>query len=185
MATPYLGEVKMFGGNFNPRGWAFCNGQLLPISQNDALFALVGTTYGGDGVTTFALPDLQGRIPLHQGTGAGLSTRVLGEKSGSETVTLIVTQLPSHSHQPVANNVDPTNDAPASNTMPCRPKQAVGGNSAQLYTDPTKTPVAGDLKPMLAGIIGSAGGNQPHDNMMPFLCVSFVIALEGVFPSQN
>jgi microcystin-dependent protein len=185
MATPYLGEVKMFGGNFQPRGFAYCNGQLLPISQNDALYALIGTTYGGDGVNTFALPDLQGRIPLHQGTGPGLSTRVIGEKAGAETVTLITTQLPSHGHQPVANNTDPTNDAPAANTMPCRPKQSTGGNTAALYTDSTKTPVAGDLKPMLAGLIGNAGGNQPHDNMMPFLCITFIIALEGVFPSQN
>jgi microcystin-dependent protein len=185
MATPYLGEVKLFAGNFSPRGYAFCNGQLLAISQNDALYALIGTTYGGDGVNTFGLPNLQGRIPLHQGTGSGLSNRVLGEMAGTETVTVLSTQMPVHYHQPVANNVDPTNDAPAANTMPCRPKQAVGGNSAQLYTDPSKTPTAGDLKPMLAGIIGNAGGNQPHDNMMPFLCISFVIALEGVFPSQN
>ena len=185
MSNPFLGEVRMFGGNFNPRGFALCSGQLLPISQNDALFALIGTTYGGDGQVTFGLPDLRGRIPLHQGQGPGRTNRVIGELAGTETVTLISTQMPVHSHQPVANNVDPTNDAPAATTMPCRPKQAVGGNSATLYTDPTKTPAAGDLKPMLAGIIGNAGGNQPHDNMMPFLCISFVIALEGVFPSQN
>lgn len=185
MSNPFLGEVRMFGGNFNPRGFALCNGQLLPISQNDALYALIGTTYGGDGVNTFGLPNLQGRIPLHQGQGPGLTNRIIGELAGTETVTLLPTQMPQHSHQPVANNVDPTNDAPASNTMPCRPKQAVGGNSALLYTDPSKTPTAGDLKPMLAGIIGNAGGNQPHDNMMPYLCINFIIALEGVFPSRN
>ncbi|WP_066584554.1 phage tail protein [Sphingomonas pruni] len=185
MATPFIGEVKMFGGNFSPRGYAYCSGQLMDISQNQALFALIGTIYGGDGVTTFALPNLQGRIPLHQGQGPGLSNRIIGEMAGTETVTLLSTQMPVHNHQPVANNVDPTNDAPAPNTMPCRPKQAVGGNSALLYTDPTKTPTAGDLKPMLAGIIGNAGSNLPHDNVMPFLCISFIIALEGVFPSQN
>lgn len=185
MATPYLGEIKMFGGNFQIRGYAYCNGQLMPIAQNDALYALIGTTYGGDGVNTFGLPNLQGRIPLHQGTGQGLTTRVIGQMLGTESVTVSVGQLPQHIHQPVANNTDPTNDAPAGNTMPCRPKQSVGGNSAQLYTDPTKTPVAGDLKPMLAGIIGNAGGNQPHDNMAPFLAITFIIALEGVFPSQN
>jgi microcystin-dependent protein len=185
MSNPFLGEVRMFGGNFSPRGFAFCSGQILSIAQNDALFALIGTTYGGDGQVTFGLPDLRGRIPLHQGQGPGLTNRVIGELSGTETVTLISTQMPQHSHQPVANNVDPTNDAPASNTMPCRPKQAVGGNSAQLYTDPTKTPAVGDLKPMLAGIIGNAGGSQPHDNMMPYLCINFIIALEGIFPSRN
>lgn len=185
MATPYLGEIKMFGGSFQIRGYAYCNGQLMSIAQNDALFALIGTTYGGDGVTTFALPNLQGRIPLNQGQGPGLTNRVIGELSGTESVTLNTNQLPQHIHQPVANNTDPTNDAPTATTMPCRPKQSVGGNSALLYTDPTKTPVAGDLKPMLPGIIGNAGNNLPHDNMAPFLAVTFIIALQGVFPSQN
>lgn len=185
MTQPFIGEIKMFGGNFAPRGYAFCSGQLMSIAQNTPLFSLIGTTYGGDGQNTFGLPDLQGRIPLNQGQGPGLTNRVLGEVSGTESVTLNTNQMPQHNHQPVANNVDPTNDAPAAGTMPCRPKQAVGGNSATLYTDPTKTPVAGDMKPMLAGIIGTAGSSQPHDNMMPFLCVNFIIALEGIFPSQN
>ncbi|WP_066807213.1 phage tail protein [Sphingomonas asaccharolytica] len=185
MANPYIGEIRMFGGTFAPRGYAFCSGQNTPISQNETLFQLIGTTYGGDGQSTFNLPDLRGRIPLHMGTGNGLTSRVIGETAGTEQVTLTIGQLPSHGHQPVANNVDPTNDAPASNTMPCRPKQAVGGNSAQLYTDPSKTPVAGDLKPMLAGIIGITGNSQPHDNMMPYLCINFIIALEGIYPSQN
>ncbi|WP_066823862.1 phage tail protein [Sphingomonas mali] len=185
MAFPYIGEIRMFGGNFAPLGFAFCSGQSTPISQNDTLFQLIGTTYGGDGQSTFNLPDLQGRIPLHMGTGVGLSTRVIGEAAGTEQVTLTIGQLPNHGHRPVANNVDPTNDAPASNTMPCRPKQAIGGNSAQLYTDPSKTPVAGDLKPMLAGIIGATGNSQPHDNMMPYLCINFIISLQGIYPSQN
>jgi len=185
MSTPFLGEIKMFGGNFAPVGFAMCDGQLVSIAQETALFSLLGTTYGGDGVNTFALPDLQGRLPLHQGQGPGLTNRIIGEKAGTNNVTLTSNQMPQHIHQPVANNVDPTNDAPAANTMPCRPKQAVGGNSAVLYTDPTKTPVAGDLKPMLAGIIGSTGNNLPHDNMMPYLVVTFIISMQGIFPSQN
>jgi len=185
MSTPYLGEIKMFGGNFAPVGFAMCNGQIVSIAQEQALFQLLGTTYGGDGQNTFALPDLRGRIPLNQGQGLGLSNRVIGEKAGTNNVTLLTTQIPQHIHQPVANNVDPTNDAPAANTMPCRPKQSVGGNSAQLYTDPSKTPVAGDLKPMLPGIIGITGNSQPHDNMMPYLAVTFIIALQGVFPARN
>jgi len=185
MAQPYVGEIRMFAGNFAPAGWMFCEGQLLPISENETLFQLIGTTYGGDGVNTFALPNLQGRIPLNQGQGPGLTNRVIGESSGTNSVTLTSNTMPQHQHLPVANNVDPTNDAPATNTMPCRPKQAVGGNSAQLYTDPTKTPVAGDLKPMLAGIIGNVGNNLPHDNMMPYLVITFIISLQGIFPSRN
>jgi microcystin-dependent protein len=185
MSQPYLGEIKMFGGNFAPRGFAMCNGQSVPIAQEPALFTLIGTTYGGDGVNTFGLPDLQGRLPVHQGQGPGLTNRVIGENTGTNGVTLISTQMPQHNHQPVANNVDPTNDAPAATTMPCRPKQSVGGNSAQLYTDPAKTPVAGDLKPMLSGIIGNTGGTLPHDNMMPYLAVTFIISMQGIFPSQN
>jgi microcystin-dependent protein len=185
MSTPFLGEIKMFGGNFAPAGFAMCNGQLVSIAQESALFSLLGTTYGGDGVTTFALPNLQGRVPLNQGQGPGLTNRVIGELAGANNVTLTTNTMPQHQHLPVANNVDPTNDAPAVNTMPCRPKQVVGGNSVQLYTDPTKTPVAGDLKPMLAGIIGSTGNNLPHDNMMPYLVITFIISLQGIFPSQN
>src|ERR1700740_2359479 len=122
MSNPFLGEIKMFGGNFQPRNFAFCNGQLMSIAQNTALFALLGTTYGGDGVNTFALPDLQGRIPLNQGQGPGLTNRIIGESAGTNSVTLTSNTMPQHFHQPVANNVDPTNDAPATNTMPCRPK---------------------------------------------------------------
>lgn len=185
MSNPFLGEIRMFGGNFNPRGWAFCNGQLLPIAQNDALYALIGTTYGGDGQTTFGLPNMQGRVPNNQGQGAGLSNRVIGQSFGTETETITTNQMPVHQHRAVANNVDGTIDAPASTAMPARPKQVVGGNSATLYTDPTKTPVAGNLKPFQANTIGQAGGSQPHENMMPFLAVHFIIALEGVFPSRN
>src|SRR3954451_10417902 len=118
MAQPYVGEIRMFAGNFAPAGWMFCEGQLLPISEYDTLFNLIGTTYGGDGQNTFALPDLRGRAPLNQGQGPGLTNRVIGEISGSESVTLISTQMPQHIHQPVANNIDPTSDAPAAGTMP-------------------------------------------------------------------
>lgn len=185
MAQPFLGQITMMGCNFAPIGYAFCNGQLMAIADNNALFALIGTTYGGDGVTTFGLPNLQGRIPINQGTGPGLSTYVLGQMSGTEEVTLTTGQLPVHQHLVVTNNTDPTNDAPAATVMPARPKQVGGGNSAILYSDPTKTPVAGDMKPMLAGTIGNAGNNLPHDNMSPFLAINFVIALQGVFPSRN
>lgn len=185
MSNSFIGEIKMFGGSFAPVGFAMCNGQLVSIAQESALFALLGTTFGGDGVNTFALPDLQGRLPLNQGQGPGLTNRVIGERAGTNSVTLTSNTIPQHIHQPVANNVDPTNDAPAANTMPCRPKQVVGGNSVQLYTDPTKTPVAGDLKPMLPGIIGNTGNNLPHDNMMPYLAVTFIIAMQGIFPSRN
>jgi len=185
MSQPFLGEIKMFGGNFAPVGFAMANGQLVSIAQNNALYALYGTTYGGDGVNTFGLPNLQGRLPLNQGQGPGLTTRVIGELSGSNNVTLTVNQMPQHQHLAVVNNTDPTNDAPASNTMPCRPKQVVGGNSAQLYTDPTKTPVVGDLKVMAPGIIGNVGNSLPHDNMMPYLVITYIVALQGIFPSQN
>lgn len=185
MSSPFLGEIKMFGGTFAPAGFAMCNGQLLSIAQETALYTLLGTTYGGDGVNTFALPNLQGRVPLNQGQGPGLTNRVIGEIAGTNNVTLTPNTMPQHLHQPVVNNTDPTNDAPASNTMPCRPKQVVGGNSVQLYTDPTKTPVAGNLKPMLAGIIGNVGNNVSHDNMMPYLVITFIISLQGIFPSQN
>jgi microcystin-dependent protein len=185
MSTPYIGEIIMFGGNFAIAGWAFCNGQLVSIAQESTLFALLGTTYGGDGQTTFALPNLQSRVALHQGQGPSLANYVIGQSSGTETVTLTSNQIPAHIHQPVVNLVDGTVDAPAVTVMPAKPKQAAGGNSATLYTDPTKTPVAGDLKPMQANLLTPAGSSQPHDNVMPFLVVNFQIALQGIFPSQN
>lgn len=185
MSNPFLGEIRMVGFNFNPRGWAFCNGQLLAISQNDALFALLGTTYGGDGQNTFALPDFRGRVPINQGQGQGLSSYVLGQLSGTESVTLTSNQLPQHRHSPVGNNVNASVDAPAATAMPAKPVQQGGGTSANFYTDATKTPAPGDYKPMQTGLITASGGNQPHDNMAPYLTINFVIALEGIFPSRN
>lgn len=172
MGTPYIGEIRMFGGNFAPAGWAFCDGQLLPIADNDALFTLIGTTYGGDGLTTFALPDLRGRIPVHQGTGPGLSTRVIGESGGVENVTLTLNQLPVHSHAPRAT----TNPGGAG------PSGAIWAKAAnEVYDDETLS----DLVPMLNTLVQVTGGGRPHDNMAPFLAVSFIISLYGIFPSQS
>lgn len=179
MAQPYLGEIKLFGGNFQIRGWAYCNGQLLSIAQNSALYALLGTTYGGDGVTTFALPNLQSRIALHQGTGPGLTTRVIGEANGVESVTLIPSQLPSHTHQAIATTVQSTASAPA-NALPATPSHATTeflylSGSASGTTDAPPAPSS----------VSSAGGNQPHNNIQPILALNYLIALEGVFPAQN
>jgi microcystin-dependent protein len=170
MAQPYVGEIRMFAGNFAPVGWMFCEGQLLPIAENEVLFQLIGTTYGGDGQSTFALPDLRGRIPIGQGTGPGLSPRVLAETGGVEAVTLTTQQIPSHNHAMLASNDIPTLATPANNVT--------GQSAAKLYRPgaPTVT-----LDPAAAG---STGGSQPHDNMQPYLCVDFIIALFGLFPTQ-
>jgi microcystin-dependent protein len=166
---PFLGEIRMFGGNFAPRGWAKCDGQLLAISQNDALFALLGTTFGGDGVNTFGLPDLRSRIPIHQGQGPGLGQYIIGQQAGTESVTLTTQQLPAHNH--LMNAVAATTNTPANNTF------GSGGLSIFKAGPPTAT--------MAAGTIVPSGGSQPHDNIMPSLVVTFIIALEGIFPSQN
>ena len=167
MSTPYVGAIRMFGGNFAPVGWAFCQGQLMAISENPTLFNLIGTTYGGDGQTTFQLPDLQSRIPIHQGPGF-----VIGQNGGTESVTLTTSQIPAHSHAPTCfsgagNQASPSNGVWAS-TSP-----------ATQYS--TQAPAL----PMAATACASAGGSQPHDNMVPFLVVNFIISLFGVFPSQT
>ena len=169
MSSPFIGEIRMFGGNFAPQGWAFCNGALLPIAENDALFNLIGTTYGGDGQTTFALPNLQSRIPVHQGTQAG-NSYTLAQTGGVETVTLTTQQLPSHTHMPLGQ---PGNGSSA-------PTGSVWAASASsnIYTD---TAPAVNMNP---AAIKNTGGSQPHDNMMPFLCVNFILSLFGIFPSQ-
>jgi microcystin-dependent protein len=166
MSNPFIGEIRLVGFNFAPAGWAPCDGRLLPISQNDALFALLGTTYGGDGQTTFALPDLRSRVPMHQGNG-----HALGEVGGTETVTLTTDQMASHPHVPQARNAGAAT-GPAGN---------VWATSAALQFATASSP----LQPMNAGAVGSTGGSQPHDNMLPFQAVNFVIALEGIFPSQG
>ncbi len=169
MGTPFVGEIRMFGGNFAPAGWALCNGQLLAIADNDTLFNLIGTTYGGDGQTTFALPNLQSRIPVHAGTGPG-GTYTLGQLAGQEQVTLTTQQIPSHSHVPQGQ---PGIGSAA-------PGNSVWAASATLnpYTD-----VAPAVNMNPAAILAT-GGSQPHDNMMPFQAINFIISLFGVFPSQ-
>jgi microcystin-dependent protein len=167
MAQPYVGEIRMFAGNFAPAGWMFCEGQLLPISEYETLFNLIGTTYGGDGQSTFALPDLRGRIPLHQGNGF-----TLAEQGGAEEITLILGQIPTHTHPAVAS----TDPAGQSN-----PANQVLGNSqgAQPYIEDVPQ---GNMSPQS---VGSTGGSQPHTNFQPYLCVDFIISLFGIFPSPT
>jgi microcystin-dependent protein len=169
MAQPYVGEIRMFAGNFAPAGWMFCEGQLLPISENETLFQLIGTTYGGDGQSTFALPDLRGRIPIHQGNGF-----ILAETGGAEEITLTVSQIPAHSHPllcsvNLAGAVDPSNEVVA------------------LTQAATITPYGSDNPKLnlLPSAVSSVGGSQPHTNFQPYLCVDFIISLFGIFPSQT
>lgn len=173
MAEPYIGQVSLFAGTFAPRNYAFCNGALLPIQQYTALFSLLGTTYGGDGRTTFALPDLRGRVPIGAGQGPGLSTRSLGQSGGVETVTLLQGQMPPHTHQLLATTSAGSLPGPT-NAMLATPAQ-VGGSNA-LY-------VAGGAPVAMLQTIGIAGGSQPHNNLMPYLVINYIIALVGVFPS--
>lgn len=169
MSDPFIGEIRMFGGNFAPLGWAFCDGSLVSIATNTALFALLGTTYGGDGVNTFALPDLRGRIPIHFGQGPGLSFYDLGQRAGSSTVTLTTAQIPVHSHPLQAATGGTRTVAPAGALL--------AAGEADLFTGAAVTA-------QQPGLLG-AGGSQPHANDQPFLCVSFIIALEGIFPPRN
>ncbi len=171
MGQPFVGEIRMFGGTFAPAGWAFCDGSPLPISENETLFQLIGTTYGGDGQETFALPNLQGRLPMHMGQGSGLSARIIGEMGGVETVTLNTQQIPVHTHAPLAVAGSGNQSTPQNGVW--------AGASSSIYT--TNAPGS----PMNATLGGSTGGSQPHDNLMPFLCISFIISLYGIFPSQS
>ncbi len=165
----------MFCGNFAPTGWQMCNGQLLPISQYTALFSILGTTFGGNGTSNFALPDLRGRVPIHWGTGAGLSPYTVGESGGSQTVTLLSTQMPAHNHLENVDGAASGKNTPAGNFL-----GTVGGSSQdKVYSSgPSSTTMA-------ATAIASAGGGQPHPNIQPFLCVTFIIAMQGIFPSRN
>jgi microcystin-dependent protein len=167
VSSPYVGEIRMGGWNFAPVGWAMCNGQLLPISENPTLFQLIGTTYGGDGMNTFALPDLRGRLPVHQGSGL-----TIGQAGGTETVTLQATQVPAHPHPFLGSTNPGATRNPGGNV----PATVVAGSA--YAQDPPTTALA-------ANSIGSTGGSQPHDNMQPYLCVTFIISLFGVFPSQS
>jgi microcystin-dependent protein len=175
VATPYVGEIRMFGGNFAPVGWAFCNGQLMSISQNETLYALLGTIYGGDGVNTFALPDLQGRVPIHQGTDQQGNAYVIGQRAGSETVTLLGTQIPAHVHAAFGTGTAAGVPSPAGGLY------AATDSSHQLYAPAS----AGAPVQMAAQTINPGSPALPHENLMPFTVVTFIIALTGVFPSQN
>ncbi|WP_029057668.1 phage tail protein [Stappia stellulata] len=172
MSEPFVGEIRMFAGNFAPRGWAFCDGQLLAVSQNDALFSLLGTIYGGDGRTTFGLPDMRGRIPLHAGHGPGLSERRLGSRGGAEKVTLTANQMPSHTHPMQASTTVANSDSPQGRVS----GQSASGN---LYTEGAPTTA------MSPQAVTNTGGSRSHTNLMPFLCVNFIIALFGIYPSRH
>ena len=176
MAQPFISQISMFGGNFAPRSYAFCNGQLNSISQNQALFALIGTFYGGDGIQTFGLPNLQSQLPVHVGTGPGLSNYVQGQTAGTTTVTLNQSTIPSHSHFFVASTSS-ASSATVTGLMPATP--TVSG--AALYANQG----APALETQTIAGLANAGGSLPHDNLMPSLCISFIICLFGVFPSRN
>jgi len=167
MAQPYVGEIRMFAGNFAPAGWMFCEGQLLAISENETLFQLIGTTYGGDGESTFALPDLRGRIPIHQGNGF-----ILAETGGAEEITLTVNQIPAHTHPLVATTAVANQSSPTNNVL-------AQSTAADLYIEDTAT-VA-----LAATTVGPVGGSQPHTNLQPYLCINYIISLFGIFPSPT
>lgn len=166
MAQPYVGEIRMFAGNFAPAGWMFCEGQLLPISENETLFQLIGTTYGGDGQSTFALPDLRGRLPLQQGNGY-----TMAQTGGAEEVTLTVNQIPAHSHALLASNDIPSLASPANNVTGQAATKVYRAGSPSVYLN--------------AAAVGPAGSSQPHTNMQPYLCLSFIISLFGIYPSPT
>ena len=174
MGEPYIGEIRMFAGSFAPVGWMLCQGQTLPISENDALFVLLGTTYGGDGQETFNLPNLSSRVPMHMGNGPDGANYQLGEAAGSESVTLTVQQIPNHTHPLVGSASQATQGSPANNVM----AQTI--NNVDLYNSDTSI-----VGPLPAGTASPAGGSQPHENCQPFLCINFIISLFGRFPSQT
>jgi microcystin-dependent protein len=170
--NPFVGQIRMFAGNFPPLGWAFCDGQLLNIADNTILFALIGTTYGGDGVTTFALPDLRGRVLIGPGQGPGLSNYVLAQEGGAETVTLTVNQMPQHMHTALADSLPGSSDKPT-NLVPA------------LYPDGIPAYGVNPATTMNAGALGNTGGSQPHNNIKPYVAIHYIISLFGIFPSQN
>ncbi|MFV0542861.1 MAG: phage tail protein [Marinicella pacifica] len=174
MSEPFVGEVRMFAGNFAPRGWAFCDGQLLAVSQNDALFSLLGTIYGGDGRTTFGLPDMRGRLAMHAGDGPGLSPRRLGSKSGSEKETLTVNQMPNHRHELLAANTAGSSTTPTGHLA----RDTAGSN---LYVQA----LSANNTPLNSNATNNVGESRSHNNLMPFLCVHYIIALVGIYPSRH
>ena len=182
MTNTFLGQIMMFGGNFAPRNYAFCNGQLMSIAQNAALFSLLGTTYGGDGISTFALANLQSRLPVHQGQGPGLSNYALGQTGGTTTVTIVPNSMPTHSHSLNATQTNATAPSIANNLLPGTPTAGATPEfyAANIQGQPPLVPHV-----MAAATVGNAGGSQPHSNLMPSLCITFTIALSGIFPSRN
>jgi microcystin-dependent protein len=175
MASPFIAQITIFAGNFAPQNYAFCNGQIVSIAQNTALFSLVGTTYGGNGQTTFALPDLRGRLPMHTGQGPGLSNRVLGEKGGTASVTLLTAQMPAHTHTSVSPGAATV--ATSANPLGLAPSAVAGGL-------PYAT-AGGAAMASVVGTVGSAGSSMAHNNLMPALALNFIVALQGIFPSRN
>lgn len=173
MAQPFVGEIKMFGGNFAISGWAFCNGAIMSIAQNEVLYTLIGTTYGGDGVQTFNLPDLRSRIPVGQGQGPGLSNYGIGQQGGVENVTLTITQMPGHTHPAQCNTGSGTGTTPGGNYWAAN----ANAGAAQFAATPNAS--------MNPNTVSSIGGNQPHPNLMPYLAINYIISLFGIFPSQN
>ena len=171
MGEPFVGEIRIFAGNFAPSGWMFCSGQLLSIAQNDVLFTLIGTTYGGDGQSTFGLPDLQGRVPIHQGQGPGLSNRTLAERAGVESVTLTTNMIPTHVHSQLGSGGSATDTQPSGNLL------ATVTSDIDIPGAPTNQ--------LQQNAVTPTGGSQPHANMQPYLGLSFIISLFGIYPSQN
>jgi microcystin-dependent protein len=177
MGSPYIGEIRLFAGNFAPLNWAFCNGQIMQISQNEVLFDLIGTTYGGDGVTTFALPDLQGRVPVHVGQSNGLSNYLIGQRGGAETVLLTTSQIPSHTHT-LSGATQGTSVSAVGRLLSTDP----GGAIAPYFKPPLGNGIPGTMN---TNAIGAFGGGTPHDNLQPFVAISYIISLFGIFPSQG
>lgn len=178
MAYPYISEIKMFAGTFAPAGWFFCDGRLLPIAEYETLFNLIGTTYGGDGQTTFGLPDLRGRVPIHTGASIGTSNHILGETGGAEEVTITTNQMPGHNHAVNCSSAGTTQASMATKTTPLNNFPGTESTGAGIYETSSNST-------MNAGMIGSTGGALPHYNLQPYLTVNFIIAWDGVFPTMN
>jgi microcystin-dependent protein len=184
MSSPYIGQLSMFAGNFAPAGWAFCSGQLMPISENDTLFNLIGTTYGGDGQSTFALPDLRSRVPIHMGQGGGLSNYTLAQSGGSESVTLNVQQIPQHNHLATTVSGTPGNlSTPAPNSILA--DEQVGLGSSSPFTYAPFNSAAPNQVTLVNATVANVGGNQPHNNIQPILTINFIISLFGIYPTPT
>lgn len=173
---PFIAQIMLFGGSFAPRGWAFCDGQLLPVSSNSALFSIIGTAFGGDGRTTFALPDLRGRVPMHAGTGPGLTPRQIGQRIGVEDVALIEAQMPNHSHEMLVATAAANSDRASGDALAKSPVY-VDNNASDPSTQPSVA--------LNSRTVSNAGGGQQHENMQPTLCINYIIALQGIFPSRS